>query len=540
MSKPTELNEDAAAGSTSAGNIASNYSAHGETRQRDKGGEHEWHRSVADRKSPEGQRREELRAKARKNLDDAKAKMKKKKGLVGRFKSFLSSTNESVFNDSLVLLKPATQFKISESFNMQDVVSRLKGVEHSNNPAPNVSYGVEDDSGNMMKITVKSDDSKDFESALATALSDAQDYKKVTGETRELSMAELLFNLKDKFDILDVEFPTIPKDAIYNADKVTYGDATGTEQGMGAGGPDDLLGDPNGAPPPDDGMIDGLDPNAPKDGSMPPPVGPDGLPAPDAAGGMGNPEGVPGEAGEPPIGGEMGDDASVSDFPPDTGETDEKSLIISVLNMLKADAEAKIAVANAEAEKARALQAQYSKEAAEGQLSREEENARLEAEMDRQKDKEKEAKKMADLARFRVNSMGENTKPRFGTFLMEFVEQGEDLNSLTKAKQALNQQYMVVQGDDPETIQYKRAAFVAATREIDAKIALARLTANFKQKQDAKQQQQQNPQNNQQPNQNNQQNPQNNQAHPQQQPNPSAPGTNTQSAVAPSNNQPVR
>lgn len=510
MGKSSKLKEDAAVGTTGSGSIAANYDRLGSVQQREKGSEHDWHSSIKDAKSPEGQRRQATIALARKNLAAAKEKMKKKNSVVGRFKSFISATNEAALENAMLSSKPQTPFKINENFNMQDVVSRLKGIQHTSTPAQTVSYGVEDDSGNMMKVTVKAEDSKEFEAKLAAELADAQDYQKVTGQTRELSMAELLFKLKDQFDIVDVQFPTIPKDAIYNADKVSYGTETPPEGGMNDMGMD--AGGLGG---------DTTDPLNPEQSGEPLPV--DGL-----GGGEGGTDELSQDNSELP------DDGSVQDFPPETAEpTDEKSLLISVLNMLKADAEAKKAQADAEAEKARALQAEISQKAASAELSKQEEFARLEADMDKQKDKEKEARKLADLARFRVNSsVGEGTKIGFSSYLLEYADgMVDNLATLNKQKQALRQQYAPVQGDDDLTMQFKRDSFNFANREIDARIRLAQLAAAYKQKRDAAAKTQaNNPQQPQQPNQPQQQQNQqpNNQQAARPAPNPTAPNTNTQ------------
>ena len=91
---------------------------------------------------------------------------------------------------------------VNEAFDIQDVLSRLRGIEGKKiSPTDNATYGVEDDKGNVMKITVRKDQAPEFETVLAHELA-AIDSFSVTGTAgKEVSMAELLFNLKDKFDI---------------------------------------------------------------------------------------------------------------------------------------------------------------------------------------------------------------------------------------------------------------------------------------------------------------------------------------------------
>lgn len=514
MKQENIVNEDASPGTTSSGHVAANYDRAQTMQRRDKPRDYDLHHSASaereHRQHPENARRRELAAKARKNHEAAKKKLAaKKKGTLSRFKSFLAREQAEMTK----VYK--TPFKLNENFNMQDIVSRLKGIEHTSNPDPTVAYGVEDDNGNMMKITIKSDDAKDFEAALAAEMTNAQDYKKVTGDNKDMSMAELLFRLKDEFEIIDVQFPTIPKDAIYNADKVSYGAPSANPGGNAMGGGDPLGGDMDPLAAGDDAM----------GGDMGGDLGGEGGDMGDdlSAGGI-PPAGEGDEMGGDALGGEgeddlglgddeMADDESVQDFgnemePP---ADDETSLLKSVLNMLKADAEARTAEANAKAEEARALQAEYSVKAANAELSKQEELAQLEAKMAAQKDKEKEAKKMAQLARFRVNSsFGESAKRSFSEYLLVEYEDGDSVQMLQKKKASLRMRWAPVQGDDQETIRYKAQMGQLAVRGVDAEIRMAALTKKFREQKDLanKKQGQQNPQQNQQ--QNGQQNPQQN------------------------------
>ena len=188
------IKETAAGGSIGAGSIAANPS--GDSRREIRSKEHEWrsHSSNAEEKE-RAAKQERYHAHARKTLKDLKNK--KKKG----FGSWLFR-------------------RTNEDFDMSDIVSRLKGsdVETAGNDVGVVSYGVEDDKGNTMRVTVRSDQAKDFEETIAKALADNKTNRINGFNINGNSLAELLYNLRDKFEIISVEFPTIPSDVMYNAD----------------------------------------------------------------------------------------------------------------------------------------------------------------------------------------------------------------------------------------------------------------------------------------------------------------------------------
>lgn len=400
-------------------------------------------------------------------------------------------------------------FKISEMFDMGDIVSRLKDMEGREARAEDsVTYGIEDDDGNMMKITVKSDQAQDFEQRLAQELADIKGSKANGEPGGKVSMAELLFNLKNEFEILDVEFPQIPSDVVYNADKATT-DVPDTNQ-MSLDSEDDMggdLGDGEDAFGDEGGMDDGMGGLSALDGGK---GGKGGL-----DGDLGGLDGEEGEGDELDGDEDMLDDESVEDFPDevsDTGTTPE-SLLKSVLDMLKADADAKRAQAEAEAEKARAQQAEWSAKAASHEVVRQEEIVRMEAEAERQKEKEKEARRVADLAKYRVQKaggIGESAKPTFGSFLREVLKEYDEFDTpqtLQRQRQLLRQKFAPQPGDTPDERKYKQQSLLFAIREIDARIRRARLaqTVNRKEQQQARDPNQ--PQNPNQPNQQN--NPQN-------------------------------
>src|SRR6185312_4365202 len=138
-------------------------------------------------------------------------------------KQYLSGYYSNIKNK--LQLKVVEMSPIKEFYDISNVVSKLKGLERANSKKQdNVVYGVEDNEGNVMKITVKKEQAKDFEYRLARDMADAKE-DNLSGKEKT-SMAELLYDLKDEFDIIDVDFPRIPKDVIYNADKATKGPDT--------------------------------------------------------------------------------------------------------------------------------------------------------------------------------------------------------------------------------------------------------------------------------------------------------------------------
>lgn len=102
------------------------------------------------------------------------------------------------------------------------------------------------------------------------------------------------------------------------------------------------------------------------------------------------------EGGEDELG--MEDDMGEEDLGQEDGV---KSALDKVIDMLKADAEAKKAEAQAKEAEARAKEAEYAAKAAESKMKSEEEVLDMEAHFKQQSDEKKEAQKLAKMARFR-------------------------------------------------------------------------------------------------------------------------------------------
>jgi hypothetical protein len=484
---------------TSSTSIASNPSNDGAIRRRDIRGDSSRSEWISASKESSSQRKEDSRKmyvdpKAKENLEKYK---KKKPSKLKRFFGLES-------------------YQLNEMGDLDDVVSRLKDMEGRATDDKTVTYGVEDDQGNIMKITVKAEQSQDFEERLAIEIQrnanfddQLSDGEKTTLSRNNPSMAEVLFKLKDEFDIVDVEFPNIPKNAIYRSPNFDIGSEdkmgeTDLDNDLGYEdgdfGDDEQLGDLGGAESLEDGM-----------GSL----GDDKLGSDLDGGDL--------EDGNQELGGDlesMEDDDSVEEFG-NTPKGGTEDLLQSILQMLKSDAEAKKAQAEAEAEKARALQAEYSAKAAKASIEQQTELLAMEEQIAKQKEKEKESRKLADLAKHRVkqssgyalesvdvglksdyidNFLIENTmgmqaaSSNIGSSTLDLPPP----NMLNRLRMIINQKYMVDSNDSPEEKQYKRTARMSEIRELLARIMRSRAAQKFNSDSNKKQQEEQSKQQNQQ------------------------------------------
>ena len=174
---------------------------------------------------------------------------------------------------------------VETDFSSSDVVSKLDDAEKRAKAGDDTTaFGMEDDQGNLVKVYVKTDSADDFEQALASML--AGEDENDDEENSALEIAEVLFKLKDKFEIVDVVWPEIEGDEE-------------EEQEMEGGAEGDMGGE----------------------GDMG-----------DEMGGEGDLEGGDLEGGD--LGDEEGGDMTA-------GEDDAKSALDKVIDMMKADAEAK-------------------------------------------------------------------------------------------------------------------------------------------------------------------------------------------------------
>jgi hypothetical protein len=228
-------------------------------------------------------------------------------------------------------------------FDTAHVISKLKALEkkETTDLRDTVTFGIEDENKQLVRVSVKQEQADSFEQALQSFLTQ-QD------EQEPLDVAEMLFALKDQFDIVDVVWPDVVEDE---------------EQDMELN-----------------------------------PQGAGGMPSEDGAMGMGGEEGdggMPGEEGAGDMEAGMGDVGDVG------GTEDEKSLLTQIVDMMKADAEARKAEAIAKSAEAKAREAAAAHAQILTKVKQEEQFLDMEAHNKQRKEAEREAKRLAQLARYK-------------------------------------------------------------------------------------------------------------------------------------------
>jgi len=259
----------------------------------------------------------------------------------------------------------------STDFDASDVLSKVDAAQKREiQNDDTTAFGLEDDQGNLVKVYVQNDQAEEFEKSLAAML--AGELENNEQENTAPEIAEVLFKLKDKYDLVDVEWPGINGDE--EEEQVVVGDA-------GAAG-----GNPKG---------DGLD-----------------LEGGDTAG-KGDELGLDDvEGGELDLGveGDM------------TANDDAKSALQDVIDVMKADAEARLADAEARTAEARAKEAEYTGQAASARVKREEQVFDMEAADKEQKELKKSAEEQAKLARYQHSK----AQDREASLSMESVDDDDD------------------------------------------------------------------------------------------------------------------
>lgn len=235
--------------------------------------------------------------------------------------------------------------KDSGKFNYSDVVSKMSNAEKNSERTKNsVVYGIEDSDGNITKVYISKDQDDEFKLALSKLLSD----KNTT------DVSEILFDLRNTFDILYVEWPKLPEDE--EVDNVLAKPKTDEEK-------------PEGEP------------------------------------------GEPGKEGEEP--------AEIPPLPPEVPAetTDSNSILLKVIDMLKADADAKAAEANAKAKEAEADQAKMTLQLTNARVKNEEDMLRAEEFFKEKAAKKKEEDRLAKLAKYRNELINNATYESDMTFI---------------------------------------------------------------------------------------------------------------------------
>lgn len=251
-------------------------------------------------------------------------------------KGFAESCKSDLWNEIL---------EGEDTFDKQDVISKLDAAEKRAKADKDTAvFGLEDEDQNIVKVYVRADQGDDFEQALATMLSGADEDE--DGENTSPEIAEVLYNLKDKFEIVDVEWPTI------DGDEEEEQDLEGGEEGMEGEGGEGMEGDAEGM-----------------EGDM--------------------------EGGMDDMGAGMDDTVDQA-----------TSALQSVIDVMKADAEAKKAEAEARKAEADAEIAKHASNASAAKVQQEEEILDMEAHEKTKSDSSKEAKTLAKLAKYKHEIQG--------------------------------------------------------------------------------------------------------------------------------------
>jgi hypothetical protein len=229
-----------------------------------------------------------------------------------------------------------------DDFDQSEVISRLKALEdrEKTDMRDTVTFGIEDDNGQVVRVTVRNEQAEDFERALQAVMGSMEEE-----ESSKTEIAEMLYKLKDQFDIVDVVWPEIEEDE--EEVQPEFNDEQG-EPGM---------------------------------------------------------EGEPNENG----GEGLGDlDNMDSDDGLSGGSDDEvKSLLSQVIDMMTADAAARKADAEARIADAKAREQELGAKQALAKIKQEEQFLDMEDFQKKQKESEKEAKRLAQLAKWK-SEMGQN------------------------------------------------------------------------------------------------------------------------------------
>ena len=257
-------------------------------------------------------------------------------------------------------------------FDTTEVIAKLKSLENSQRQdrRDTVTFGLDDDESGLVRVTVRGEQAEDFEKSLQALLSN--------GEDDELpEIAEILYKLKDQFDIVDVEWPEVEEDE--EVDQSLSGDT-----------------DPS------------ADPNAP--------AGMDGDNA------------------------DMDLDMGAPDDTADSSGGGAQDMLMQVIDMMKADAEARKADAHAREAEAKNREAEAAIGQAHSRVKQEEELLDMDTYNKTQKEEAKEAKRLAQLAQWKNdvgNNHGNEEKDDFG--LGQSVR-GQEEEEITRKPQQLPKQ----------------------------------------------------------------------------------------------------
>lgn len=219
-----------------------------------------------------------------------------------------------------------------QGFDTSTVIAKLKGLESKERTdmRDTVTFGLEDDNNATIRVSVPTDQGEEFERTLQAYLQSAET------EDRAPDIAEILFNIKDRFDFVDIQWPEVEQDEEQVVDELQ---------------------------PEDGGDIEG---------------GSDQL--------------------DPPV--------------PDADTNSAASLLTQVIDMMKADADARKAEARAREAEARTKEADAIVAQTMSRVKQEEQYLDMETHERAKKDEEREAKRLAKLARWKHDlNQSDDTPP---------------------------------------------------------------------------------------------------------------------------------
>lgn len=310
--------------------------------------------------------------------------------------------------------------KLGEStepeFNSFDVKSKMTNAERTDKlKKDSAVYGIEDEEGNITKVYVDKNQEHDFKHTLSTMLKDED----------KLDVAEILFDLRNTFNILFVEWPKMPEDE----ETINVLDKKEGEPGEGE---------------PKDGE--------PKDGE-------------------------PGEGDEPPA----------EPLPPAAPPApDSESILLKVIDMLRADADAKKAEATAKAKEAESETAKFSVQLSNIKVKNEEDMLKADEYFKKQSEAKKDQERIAKLAKYRNEVVKNTTYEADMSFLQTMIDsQAVDITEETVSED-LNTEVQQLQTQIADITARK----MRATKVYDDQLRMLQQRLSAKTKQSTQQQQQ--------------------------------------------------
>lgn len=259
-------------------------------------------------------------------------------------------------------------------FDASDVISKMDSAERKVKAADDTTaFGMEDEDGNLVKVYVRNNQAEEFEQTLAALLAGAD--QDDDDRNSSVEIAEVLFQLKDKYEIVDVEWPTI------QGDEEEEQEVEGDDEAPEGEGEDDEM-DMEASVQAEDGE---------------------------------------GASIEGDLDAELGDDGGM-----DGGEDAAASALTQVIDALKADAEARQAEAKAKEAEANAKEAEYTAKASASKVTQEEQILDMEAYNDDKKNQDKEAKTLAQLAKYKHDLAKDDMGEESTTVAVKKTEENEE------------------------------------------------------------------------------------------------------------------